>query len=175
MTYGPHTLWALRTRCPREALTASKFEGLWSRFLPVQQASPRTFAWDHSRARLEVSCHNLTSATAFLGVETPDCSPEHARRLVYGYGLHLHAAMLEDGMMREGLAVGQFAIALMAARSPTSIGDAPTDHAIYVLGDRLMEAGRAEYRRALRDLEQAIRDGWPGWSARGVQVLEMPA
>lgn len=164
--YGHHHLWALIRECPRRAQKAAS---LPPADLVAGIPGGRnyvSFEWTHGDLPLEINVDAIDGTAAYLAADAFGCGPSTARAIVREGGLHLYAAMLEDGMRQAGKVMASFVLALQDARHQ--------DHGLYVFGDHLMESGRVEYHRALHDLAQAIRDGWPGWSATGVQLLEIP-
>jgi hypothetical protein len=167
--YSADILWAILVTSPRRARLRSSTpiaDDGRPPGIPEGAALYRP-RWERTTGLwLETSAWSYGNAL-FLPCATVDASPASFREEIRGRGLHMRAAMAKDGLWR-GLNRPVEAKVIVAVEEI----DTHSDHALYSLSGELEDEGEALYQRALVQLEQAIRNGWPGWSDAGMQVLE---
>jgi hypothetical protein len=172
--YSADLLWALLVTSPRRArLCLTEQAGSERRHpgIPEGAARYRPRWASATGALLETSARAYGNAL-FLACPTADASPGAFREEIRGRGLHMRAAMAKDGLWR-GFNLPVEAKVIVAVEEIGTAEFPPhDDYALYSLTGELEAEGEALYRRALVQLAQAIRNGWPGWSDAGLQVLE---
>lgn len=95
--------------------------------------------------------------------------PHAFQGAVARYGYHTQAAFYVDGLAANGIDYLAAPVLIAVEKEP------PYDVLVYELPARVIEAGRAEYRRLLRTLQSCRASGlWPGRCADLVQ-LTLPA
>jgi len=132
--------------------------------------SQRTYYWTDPTTGLSCKCRpDWLMPGAIVDVKsTEDASAEAFMRSAYNYQYHLQAAFYMDGM---AAVWGEIPEAFMFLAHEKT---APWASAYYFADGEMIEAGRAEYRKALRLYADCLSsDKWPGYSQQ-LQPLGLP-
>lgn len=172
LVHHPDLLWALLDTSPRRArqvAEAELYSGL-TRFIPAPFEMRRCTWMSEAEHELAVTAY-VGGNAAYWVIPTADASPRSFLREAIDRGVHLRAAMTRAGMWAaHNQPIDEFVV--------LAVEDAPTadpDVATYALGPLLWALGERDYQRGLAALTRAVRASWPGWSALGVQSLELPS
>lgn len=140
-----------------------------AKVLFAQGMAEQSIYWTDEETGVLCKCRPDWLGKVCLDVKsTDDASPDGFRRSILKWNYHTQAAWYLDGIeAATGNRPGAFVFAAFEKKAPYAA-------AFYYADDAMIEAGRAQYRKALRTYADCVaRNEWPGYSNQ-IEMISLP-